>query len=204
MVNASTGMRITSVSMAAVDIYNGTNIGYSAASSGNATNPPMSWLYDNLWTTGPGGNVGIGTSSPGAKLEVDGGVKLTSGSGASMIYADGTVQSTAWTGTLTGGDYAESMDVTGSREQYEPGDVLVLDPNHPGDRWKRRRHAMFNPGGRGVYSTRPGAVGRRQKTDKAQDGPHRGADGDEVEGGTDGESVSAENAARMSIPGICW
>jgi hypothetical protein len=43
-------------------------------------------------------NVGIGTASPGALLEVNGNVKLTSGSGASITFADGTVQSTAYTG----------------------------------------------------------------------------------------------------------
>ena len=43
-----------------------------------------------------GGNVGIGTTAPGAKLEVDGSIKLTSGSGGSITYADGSVQSYAW------------------------------------------------------------------------------------------------------------
>jgi hypothetical protein len=61
------------------------------------------WLHAN-------GDVGIGTTTPGAKLEVDGSVKLTSGSGASITFADGTVQSTAYTGVTCGGDYAESVD----------------------------------------------------------------------------------------------
>jgi hypothetical protein len=74
------------------------------------------------------GNVGIGTTNPGTKLEVDGNIALTAGSGASITYADGTVQSTAWNGVLTGGDYAESVNVSGGRDKYEPGDVLVIDP----------------------------------------------------------------------------
>jgi hypothetical protein len=78
-----------------------------------------------------GGFVGIGTTAPGATLEVNGNIKLTFNSGASVIFPDGTVQSTAWSGTLCGGDYAESVDVTGERTQYEPGDVLVVDPDHP-------------------------------------------------------------------------
>jgi len=80
-------------------------------------------------------SVGIGTTTPSAKLEVNGYIKLTSGSGTSITFADGTVQTTAWTGSLcSDGDYAESVDVTGNRTHYEPGDVLVVDPDHPGYR----------------------------------------------------------------------
>lgn len=113
-----------------------------------------------VWT--PAGNVGIGTSSPGSKLEVNGNLKLTSGSGASVTFADGTVQSTAWTGSLCGGDYAESVDVTGKRTHYEPGDVLVIDPDHPGHFLKARER--YSTRVAGIYSTKPGLVGRRQTT----------------------------------------
>jgi hypothetical protein len=42
------------------------------------------------------GQVGIGTMNPGAPLEVNGtGIKLTAGSGGSITFQDGTVQSTA-------------------------------------------------------------------------------------------------------------
>lgn len=105
------------------------------------------------------GNVGIGTTSPGAKLEVDGNVKLTSGSGASITFADGSQQTTAWTGALCGGDYAESVDVTGKRARYEPGDVLVVDPQSP-DQFAESA-APYSTLVAGIYSTKPGAVGRR-------------------------------------------
>lgn len=113
------------------------------------------------------GNVGIGTTSPSAPLEVDGNVKLTSGSGGSITYADGTTQTTAWTGVLCGGDYAESVDVDGDRTKYKPGDVLVIDPKHPGQFLKSAE--PYSTTVTGIYATKPGVVGRRQIGPKQPD-----------------------------------
>jgi len=115
----------------------------------------------------PSGNVGIGTTSPGTTLEVNGSVKLTSGSGASITFQDGSTQTTAWTGTVCGGDYAESVDVSGDRKKYEPGDVLVIDPDVPEKFLKSAEPYAETVAG--VYSTKPGTVGRRQTTPKSQD-----------------------------------
>jgi hypothetical protein len=112
-----------------------------------------------------GGNVGIGTTSPGAKLEVDGNLRLTTGSGASITFQDGTTQSTAFTGVLCGGDYAESVDVTGDRTHYEPGDVLVIDEGAEGNFFKSAQ--PYSTSVTGIYSTKPGVVGRRQLTDRS-------------------------------------
>ena len=112
-----------------------------------------------------GGNVGIGTTSPGSKLEVNGNVKLTSGSGASLTFADGTVQSTAWTGSLCGGDYAESVNVSGDHKKYEPGDVLVLSDDTESDVSKSSQ--PYSTLVAGIYSTKPGLVGRRQTGEKS-------------------------------------
>jgi hypothetical protein len=91
-------------------------------------------------------------------------VKLTSGSGASITFADGTTQSTAFTGVVCGGDYAESVDVSGDRTHYEAGDVLVIDAKSPGKFLKSGEE--YSTMVTGIYSTKPGVVGRRQATPK--------------------------------------
>jgi len=111
---------------------------------------------------GANGNVGLGTALPGAKLEVNGSILLTKGSPASITFADGTTQTTAFTGVVSGGDYAESVDVTGDRAGYEPGDVLVIDPKSPGRFLKSGE--PYSTSVTGIYSTKPGTVGRRQAT----------------------------------------
>jgi hypothetical protein len=126
------------------------------------------------------GNVGIGTTTPGVDLsglrspaasgtpilEVSGDIALTQGGGGQVYYSDGTVQSTAWNGVLSGGDYAESVNVSGAREQYEPGDVIVIDSSAPGKFLKS--NAAYSTLVSGIYSTKPGVVGRRQRTDRSQ------------------------------------
>lgn len=132
------------------------------------------------WTISPGisfssaglsisesGSVGIGTTSPGATLEVNGNVKLTPNSGASISFQDGTTQSTAYTGVTCGGDFAESVDVTGLRKKYKPGDLLVIDPKHPGEFQEAAQ--PYSTLVAGVYSTKPGYVGRRLTGPKSPD-----------------------------------
>jgi hypothetical protein len=111
----------------------------------------------------PNGNVGIGTTTPGAPLEVNGNIKMTynPSNPSTFTFADGTIQTTAYTGTqCTGADYAEAIDVTGDRTKYEPGDVLVIDPGAPGKFLKA--NASYSTLVAGIYSTKPGFVGRKQ------------------------------------------
>jgi len=128
---------------------------FGTVQQGNTT-PSEHMRVDHL------GNVGIGTTTPGAPLEVNGNVKLTANSGGSITFQDGTTQSTAYTGITCGGDYAESVDVTGNRTNYEPGDVLVLDADNPGKMLKSIE--AYSTAVSGIYSTKPGTVGRRQTT----------------------------------------
>jgi hypothetical protein len=109
------------------------------------------------------GSVGIGTTAPATnhKLEVNGNIAMTynPSNPTSLIFADGTIQQTAYTGTC-GADYAEAVDVTGDRTKYEPGDIMVIDPDTPGKFLKSNQ--AYSTLVAGIYSTKPGFVGRKQ------------------------------------------
>jgi hypothetical protein len=114
--------------------------------------------FGNIAMQPHGGNVGIGTTNPQAKLEINGNLRFT---------ADGSVQTTAWTGTLCGGDYAESVKVSQDLASIGPGDALVVDPNND-DRFLKSAEP-YSTAVMGVYSTKPGVLGRHQEGAKAAD-----------------------------------
>jgi hypothetical protein len=109
------------------------------------------------------GYVGIGTMSPISMLDVAGQIHAAGG----IVFPDGSTQNTAFNSTLCGGDYAEAVDVTGERHNYGPGDVLVIDPNSPGKFLKSAE--PYSTAVLGVYSTKPGVLGRRQESQKNDD-----------------------------------
>jgi hypothetical protein len=108
MANASTSMRVMYISIAAVDVFAGTNTAYSAAGSGNATFPPMSMLYENIWSTGTSGNVGIGTMSPNFKADIQSDITMSGdiNPGSAQLSVGGT--------TTPGKRMILGYDVTGN------------------------------------------------------------------------------------------
>ncbi|UWZ85278.1 discoidin domain-containing protein [Occallatibacter riparius] len=107
----------------------------------------------DLITFADSGYVGIGAPNPQAKLEINGGLRFTGD-------VNGAVQTTAWTGVLCGGDYAEAVDPVGDKQAYGPGDVLVISDGEKGD--IRKSSQPYATTVAGVFATKPGVVGRRQ------------------------------------------
>ncbi|WP_415061166.1 hypothetical protein [Bdellovibrio sp.] len=82
-----------------IKIYGGTGVsggaggGIELQSGGDGASN-----YNSLMLQSSGGNVGIGTTNPSQKLEVNGSIALTAGSGGGVVFADGTTQTTAASG----------------------------------------------------------------------------------------------------------
>lgn len=111
------------------------------------------------------GRVGIGTTSPERTLHIKGDVQID---GNLYFSTNQQPQSAPYAGSACqGGDYAESIDVTGDRTNYTPGDVLVIDPDNPGKFLKSVE--PYSTAVMGIYSTKPGVLGRRQLTEKSPD-----------------------------------
>ena len=56
----------------------------------------------------------------------------------------------------TGADFAESVSVAGPKSKYEPGDVLMIDPDS--DRQVTLAHSPYSTLVAGIYSTKPGVL----------------------------------------------
>ena len=119
-----------------------------------STTPASDYLALEVFNPG-----GVGLT--GRALTINGNGQV--GIGTALILPDGTSQTTAWTGVLCGGDYAEAVNVIGDRERYEPGDVLVIDPDAPGKFLKSAE--PYSTAVTGIFATKPGVIGRRQTLD---------------------------------------
>ena len=123
-------------------------------------------LAERMRLTGVG-FLGIGTAAPSTPLEVNGSITMTNGSNGVLTFADGTHQNTAFIAANCGADFAESVDVSGDRTSYAPGDILVIDPENPGKFLKS--DDSYSTMVAGIYSTQPGYVGRLHPRDATTD-----------------------------------
>ncbi len=154
-------------------------VGVKGAASGASS---TAGVFDNSG----GGDILLGTASGVHKFRVD---------SAGTVYA--SVYET------TGADFAESVDVAGSSDEYEPGDVMAVDPSG------RRRMALssepYSTFVAGIYSTKPGMLA----TPHTMDDPRLAAEIPLAVVGIVPCKVSAENGAirpgdllvTSSIPG---
>jgi|HubBroStandDraft_1064217.scaffolds.fasta_scaffold00874_10 hypothetical protein len=102
--------------------------------------PSSGQINGGVVSNASGGNIFLGMTNGTHKFRVD-----TNGE----VYADGGVQS-------SGADFAESVAVRGLRSQYEPGDVLEIDPK--ADRSLRLSQHPYATMVAGIYSTKPGLL----------------------------------------------
>jgi hypothetical protein len=130
----------------------------SAGAAGVFDNPAyvLSTAREALCT----GNLLVGRTTVGNALF--GGLSL-----ANTFRVDCTGKGYFDNGTQTGGaDFAESVTVRGSRAQYAPGDLLVID-----SRGKRRlalSQQAYSTRIAGIYSTKPGVLATPHKMDDPQ------------------------------------
>lgn len=114
----------------------------SAATYATSTNTIISALAAS-------GNVGIGTSSPQARLTVAGNLCVTTGPGSATTACDSRSGYISATNFVLGSyDLAERYP---SKEDLEPGDVVALDTAHPGFIKKAHEGDIIM----GVISTNP-------------------------------------------------
>ncbi|HEV2349191.1 MAG TPA: hypothetical protein VG028_05020 [Terriglobia bacterium] len=104
-------------------------------------------------TTGNGGTAGIfsvsGSSGTILLGMAPGGFHVFRVDTTGKVFADGGYAS-------SGADFAESVAVHGNRLGYEPGDVLVIDPQS--DRRLKRSVRAYSTLVAGIYSTKPGML----------------------------------------------
>jgi hypothetical protein len=113
------------------------------------------------------GQVGIGTDGPTAELTVStagGDIIVGQTAGVNEFRVNGSGTGYFDGGTQTGGaDFAESVAVHGQRSQYEPGDVLEIDPS--ADRHLALSQHAYSTLVAGIYSTKPGVLATPRRMD---------------------------------------
>jgi hypothetical protein len=132
--------------------------------SGNAMGAYQSGNPANLLLNPDGGNVGIGTSNATARLTVEAGsgdliaaynssnrVFVVKNTGE--VRADGAYYGASFNTVSGAADVAERINTS---EWVEPGNVVEIDPEHPG--FFRKSFSPYSTKVAGIISTSPGVI----------------------------------------------
>jgi hypothetical protein len=132
------------------DSVGGVGLGaYAEATTGSTMG-----IYSVVYS--PDGTAGVFDSIGG------GNILAGQNDNANVFRVDGTGKGYFDGGTQTGGaDFAESISVAGNRSQYEPGDLLVIDP--AGQRRIALSSEPYSTLVAGIYSTKPGVLATTHK-----------------------------------------
>ena len=148
----------------------GVNVGIGTATPGYTLEVDgVNGVLLNQTSSPPSGSIIVGQGAGTTKFSVDvsGSVLINDTSSTESIITGqaagtnefrvdltGNVYATAY--NTGGADFAESVNVLGKRSQYEPGDLLVIDPS--GKRRLALSQTAYSTGVAGIYSTKPGVL----------------------------------------------
>jgi len=124
----------------------------------------------NHFVIAPGGNIGIGTVSPSAKLEIQSSTgqdliaaypsfSRVAGSAVFVVKHTGEVRADGAYYSGTGGFHTGGADVAeriNTSEWVDPGNVVEIDPEHPG--FFRKSSSPYSTKVAGIISTSPGVI----------------------------------------------
>lgn len=135
--------------------------GANAVSVGIGTPTPYNDYAMTLDTTNSNGTIsgGVVVNASGGNLYLG----MTNGTHKFRVDTNGAVFSDSGF-SVGGADFAESVAVRGSRAQYEPGDVLEIDPT--ADRHLTLSHHRYATLVAGIYSTKPGMLASPHSIDE--------------------------------------
>jgi hypothetical protein len=139
---------------------------YTASSGGTAAS------FSATATTGTTTGIAVynssATGTAGIFNSVSGGnILVGKTSGTNVFRVDSTGKGYFDGGTQTGGaDFAESVTVRGDRANYQPGDLLAIDPT--GNRRLDLSEDAYSTRVAGIYSTKPGILASPNPMDEAR------------------------------------
>ncbi|MCF7815698.1 MAG: tail fiber domain-containing protein [Candidatus Pacebacteria bacterium] len=104
---------------------------------------------NNLSLQPSGGNIGIGTTSPTSKLTVNGDIRIETGSGGQLIFADGSTMSSAALGSAAALSNITDAIITGDSDTNSSGNILFKTGSND-------RMTILNNGNVGIGTVGPG------------------------------------------------